>query len=279
MVNVVCFISIPTLAYTGFSLLTIRYPAKQDTGTREWKHRLPHIVNIINTYDPLVIGTQEGRLSQMMDLMKCLPDYEWYGKGRDDGGANGEFSAVIYKKRCNVRHLETFWLSDTPSSPSPSFGSHLPRVCSFVMLDDPTFGWFTFASTHLDHLDDETPRTKSCEMLFSKFSKFQEPVVIVGDFNCSSGCDPYKRLVNLTPEAKKGSVGFYDTYAINGIYRPGTFHDYTGIPSVHIDWILSTAYMKCVACDVITTTTTTITGTEYASDHFPVYADMCWNME
>ena len=74
------------------------------------------------------------------DLKKALPEYAFYGVGRDDGKQEGEFSGIFYRKcRFTKNDAGSFWLSETPEKPGTSFylapnkhgGS---RVASWVKL-------------------------------------------------------------------------------------------------------------------------------------------------
>src|SRR5690349_14676587 len=79
---------------------------------RERAHR------IIRDNDPDLLGVQEARDQQVKDLQKALPEYEFYGAGRDDGKPSGEFSGVFYRKgRLTRKDAGSFWLSSTPDKP------------------------------------------------------------------------------------------------------------------------------------------------------------------
>ena len=91
----------------------------------------------------------------MLHLETDLPDYDWYGVGRNDGADDGEFSAIFWRRGLfELEDSGTFWLSDTPDEP----GSRHPdaasiRIASWVGLrrveDDAR--WFVL-NTHWDHV-------------------------------------------------------------------------------------------------------------------------------
>ena len=53
-----------------------------------WPDRLPVMGELINKTDPDIIGTQEGKFYQLKELNKKIPQYTWFGTGRD-GGSRG----------------------------------------------------------------------------------------------------------------------------------------------------------------------------------------------
>jgi len=102
----------------------VQHPIRppQDTGRRAWRNRRKQIASLIRFHAPDVVGTQEGKLHQLIDLEERLRNYEWIGVGRRSGG--DEFSALFYRTdRLTLLEHDTFWLSKTPNTPgSKSWG-------------------------------------------------------------------------------------------------------------------------------------------------------------
>ena len=99
----------------------------------EWpitRQRRERAVRVIQESSPDLLGVQEAREGQIADFKSALPDYEFYGLGRDDGKTGGEFSGIFFRK---IRFTQTaagsFWLSATPDKPGTTFSfNELPRI-------------------------------------------------------------------------------------------------------------------------------------------------------
>src|ERR1700752_2346458 len=62
----------------------LRYDNPNDTGNL-WKDRQPIAAALIRFHQFDILGTQEGLINQLEDLQNSLPEYAYYGIGRDDG--------------------------------------------------------------------------------------------------------------------------------------------------------------------------------------------------
>ena len=60
-----------------------------------WNQRLRYICGLIRTNFFDIIGTQEVLNSQLNDLLKGLPEYNYIGVARDDGKTQGEYAAIV----------------------------------------------------------------------------------------------------------------------------------------------------------------------------------------
>lgn len=81
-----------------------------------WNQRLPYICGLIRTNFFDIIGTQEVLNSQLNDLLKGLPEYNYIGVARDDGKTQGEYAAIFYRKS-RLKLLE-MGISGYPRSPT-----------------------------------------------------------------------------------------------------------------------------------------------------------------
>lgn len=98
----------------------IRNENAGDSGTRAWHRRIVGAVRMIREESPDVIGVQEALHGQAADLWASLPDYEFFGVGRDDGERAGEYAGIFYQRdrfEVDATDCGTFWLSDTPELP------------------------------------------------------------------------------------------------------------------------------------------------------------------
>ena len=53
----------------------LRFENDRD-GDNSWANRRRMVVDIINRYQPDILGTQEGKWNQLAYLDDCLPSYE-----------------------------------------------------------------------------------------------------------------------------------------------------------------------------------------------------------
>eukprot|EP01126_Amoeba_proteus_P040758 TRINITY_DN4365_c0_g1_i2.p1 TRINITY_DN4365_c0_g1~~TRINITY_DN4365_c0_g1_i2.p1 ORF type:complete len:170 (-),score=39.92 TRINITY_DN4365_c0_g1_i2:169-678(-) len=129
----------------------------------------------MQTRQPHLVGLQEVLHNQLEDLKMLFPDYQFFGKARDDGQTCGEYSPILVdSRRFHVLRSGTFWLSPTPHVPSRGWDAACLRICTWVHMNDL---WSTnpekvvaFYNTHLDHVS-EVARLKG-EFLSIWFSVF-----------------------------------------------------------------------------------------------------------
>lgn len=244
----------------------IRYANKNDSGNL-WEQRAPVISQLIRFHDFDLFGTQEGLRHQLDTLAAQLPEYAWYGKGRDDGDVKGEHSAIYYKKSLFVL-LEKgdFWLSETPDKPGPGWDARLNRICSWVKLRHTTSKKIFFVfNAHFDHQGVKA-RVNSSLLIMAKIKAIagKTPAVLTGDFNGDHQSEWYQTIAT--------SGWLNDTYKmVANPYAPnGSFNNFgkSSITAQIIDHIFVTAPFKATSWGVLTDT---YYG-KYPSDHFPVLA-------
>ena len=84
------------------SITLISYNIRQDTesdeGQKDWVQRKGMVSGYLLKKKAAVIGRQEVRHNQLLDLGKALPGHAFLGVGREDGKTRGEYSP-IYKER------------------------------------------------------------------------------------------------------------------------------------------------------------------------------------
>ncbi|MEQ8555977.1 MAG: endonuclease/exonuclease/phosphatase family protein [Cyclobacteriaceae bacterium] len=188
-----------------FMTYNIRYANPGDS-INYWENRKEELANQIAFYEPDVFGIQEGLPAQVEYLDEQLDAYSWYGVGRDDGKAKGEFSAVYFKKdKFAVLQKETFWLSPTPNKPSKGWDAALPRICTAVLFQvnssDKKFWVF---NTHFDHRGDEA-RLQSVDVILNKIkalNKDGHPTIVMGDLNLTPDTPPIKKLFSALNDTR-----------------------------------------------------------------------------
>lgn len=219
--------------------------------------------------DPDIFGVQEALYPQVLDLEEGLPEYAWYGVGRESGGLAGEFSAVYWRRS---RFLEadsgTFWLSETPDVPGTVFpGSATLRIASWVRLVDRDDGdrELLVLNTHWDHESQES-RERSAALVVERIAELgDERVLVTGDMNATEESVAIGTLL---------ASGLLDAYrAVHPDRQPdeATFHGFDGEPEgSRIDFVLHTADRRATAAEIVRREFDGL----YPSDHFPVTASL-----
>lgn len=233
--------SIMTAPLTVMSY-NIRYDTAQDTLNRAWSWRRSKVAEIIQSQSADVVGTQEGKLHQLMDLESALPGYDWVGVGRKSGG--DEFSAIFYHTgRLTLLEHDTFWLSETPNEPgSKSWGAALPRIATWARFRvDESGDSLLVLNTHFDHASQEA-RVKSASLITDTLDALAHgvPVVVTGDVNALPDSDSYRTFTRRGAEA--GPVPLRDALQASRTPHRGpgsTFNDFTPkvLPNERLDYV------------------------------------------
>lgn len=263
---VINFISMQSSAQQlTVATFNIRQQNNVDTGNM-WSQRAPHVASLIRFHEFDIFGTQEGFRNQLNDIKKALPEYEYYGAGRDDGKEAGEHSAIFYRKsRFTVMKNGDFWLSETPDQPSKGWDATCcNRICSWVQLTDKQTGkhFFVFCA-HFDH-QGTIARVESSKLIIQRINAIagNDPVIFVGDLNGDQQSEWYKTIDAselLDDTYKQVQYPYAENGSFNGfgknITSPGIIDHIFVTQQVMVKkWgILSDSYFG-----------------KYPSDHFPV---------
>ncbi|MBQ7335603.1 MAG: endonuclease/exonuclease/phosphatase family protein [Clostridia bacterium] len=161
--------------------------------------RVMHLVETVLNADPDVIGFQEVTPEWRKKLILYLGDtYELIGEGRD-GGDNGEYTAIMYRRDAfNLLDSKTVWLSDTPDVVSKYSESSLNRIMTYAVLERISDGkTFVHMNTHLEHTSNDA-RKKQLVVLLKYYDQFKEeyPVFMTGDFNLNEKNALYESILN-----------------------------------------------------------------------------------
>lgn len=249
----------------------IRYANTRD-GEDIWPNRKEAVAEALQTAD--VFGLQEALPSQLNDLQRLMPDFEWYGVGREDGKLGGETTAIGWSgDRFKLRAADTFWLSPTPNQVgSKGWDAALPRIASWVALLDTSTGMhFTILNTHFDHRGAEA-RALSAALIrkWCSDNPNRGPFVITGDLNAQLGSKP---LNNLLSASQPDLIELIDTRQQAETKDPGPNSTWNGFRKIEadrrIDFILAS---KDVQVEQFTTLNPKTAQGRYASDHLPVMA-------
>lgn len=246
----------------------LRYDNPGDSGNL-WKDRAPVAAALIRFHQFDIVGTQEGLKNQLDDLQSSLPEYVYYGLGRDDGKSKGEHSAIFYKKdRFTAIDSGDFWLSQTPEKPGFGWDARHNRICSWLKLKDKSSKkvFFVF-NVHYDHQGFEA-RRESSKLILQKIKTIagKQPVILTGDFNGSNESEWYK-TINTSGELKDALLQVDEPYINNGTFNSFRANN----PSNEIiDHIFISKHFNVKRYGVLTDTY----HGKFPSDHFPVLTEL-----
>ena len=263
----------------------LRYENSGDTGARSWRNRLVPAVRMVRKMNPDVMGVQEALHGQAADLWASLPDYGFYGVGRDDGERAGEYSCIFYRRdrfSADPDDRGTFWLSDRPGEPgSRTWGNVIPRVALWLHLTDNTTGRGCYVfNTHWDHRH-QGSRERAAVLLAARIDSRKrpsDPVILLGDFNANEANPAVAWLRGAAaklPGARATWPGaLTDTYQA---IHPGeadrrTLHFWGASPkgTLKVDHILVSKGARVLTADIQRD------HDPMPSDHFPVSATVRW---
>ncbi len=239
-----------------------------------WDQRKALAVEVINAFDPDLLGTQEAQPFQAAYLDQHLPGHQLVGVGRRDGRDEGQFVAIFFKRDRFEKLAEGhFWLSETPDVPgSKDWLSPVPRVVSWVKLRSrsrPAPAFFYF-NTHVDPVS-VWARNESAVLLRKRVAAIagHAPVIVTGDFNSNEGTKCYRLMLDDSDGLGLGLIDSYRRVHPLEQGNEGTWHGPGGIrPDRRIDWILHTPHFVPIAAGIDRTQK----DGQYPSDHFPVTA-------
>ncbi|MDX1619310.1 MAG: endonuclease/exonuclease/phosphatase family protein, partial [Balneolaceae bacterium] len=200
--------------------------------------------------------------------------FDWSGVGRTDGKQAGEFSPIFYNSR-RFEKLDngTFWLSKTPDTPSRGWDAALPRIVSWVRLEERDSGTeFYFFNTHFDHRG-EKARRESAGLILRKIGELageSVPVIVTGDFNAAPDSDPYSVLTAELRDAMKVSLHPHYGPEATFLAEGGPFNVGSGKEGRRIDYIFVNERVEVKHHGIIGT----FREGRFPSDHLPVVAEV-----
>ncbi len=217
------------------------------------------------------LGSQELHIDGVKSLSSLLPNYEWFGVGRDNGKEVGETGCIFFdSSKYKLLEQSTFWLSTTPDViGSKSWNAADVRIVTwgkFLVVSDSSIVYLF--NTHYDHIS-SLARLESSKLLLKKIYEIagMNPVIVTGDFNMISSSQEY----NLLVDDYYNYLHLYDAQSksVNGSTGPpGTFNNFTtNYPTEKIDFIFVNPFFDVITHAVLTDK---YDNGEFISDHFPV---------
>ncbi|OWY61667.1 hypothetical protein B7486_62575, partial [cyanobacterium TDX16] len=175
-------------------------------GEDAWPERSDQLVTLVRDLAPDLVGFQESLGQQVEDLVEGLPDHDWYGQGRGDGGMGGEMTPIFFRRRrFDPVDGGTFWLSESPDEAgSRSWGASHPRIATWLVLHDRwTDVDLVVANTHLDHATSDV-RVRQAEVLLERLLPVaaERPLVLLGDLNDRPDSPVYRVVAEVLRDAR-----------------------------------------------------------------------------
>ncbi len=248
-----------------------------DSGTdNAWDKRKKASPAMVKDQNPTVFGLQEAifhsspKYSQIDYLADNLPDYAWYGVGRENGMANmanadGEYMAIFYKKsEVTLGDHGTFWLAEgAPTTPVTGWDAAYKRTATWAIFTHKASGEkFMYINTHFDHKGANAK--KNSVLLLIEQSKVLNPdnypVVITGDFNMEFSDTSLLPLKNAMNDARTTA---------DKTHHAGTNNNW-GSANKIIDYIFYTGFHAWQYKVV----NKQYEGITYISDHYPIIATL-----
>jgi len=237
-------------------------------GVNAWPNRIEMVTGLMKFHYPDIFGLQEALVDQIEDIQKNLPDYEWFGVGRDDGKKAGEFSPVFFNKsKFILIENGTFWLSETPEKPSKGWDAALNRIVTWGKFKSKVTGkQFLVFNTHFDHKGVEA-RKQSAILIRKKIEEMTSnknlPVILTGDFNLTPELEPISIIKKYLSDSREvteqppyGPVGTFNSF------------DWNAPMEGRIDYIFVRGGVSVLKYAVLTDSK----EKRWPSDHLPVFA-------
>ena len=203
VISVSLFVSAQNKHNFRVATYNIRLETPADSGARAWQNRKFDVARLIHNYKFDIIGVQEvGSASQEADLKKLIPEFSYFGKGRDSqNGKKGEQIAVFFRtNRYKILEKGSFFLSETPEIMSKGWDADFRRMCVWTKLHDRKnqLDFYVFC-THFDHIAKKA-RIESAALIINRIKNVagNSPAILLGDLN-SSPMDTtmYKNLTDF----------------------------------------------------------------------------------
>lgn len=247
-----------------------------------WQTRKGAAKQLIAYHQFEIFGCQETYLHQIKDVMPV--GYSFIGVARDDGAEKGEYCPILFDtSKFEVLKSDTFWISETPEKVSKGWKAKCHRICTWGEFKHKQSGkTFFFFNTHLDHKSTKA-KEEGIKLLHKKISEIagDKTFFLTGDFNVWAEHKYFKVMFDDVKFKHSRDVSETKPYGPSGSY-----HAYKGIATARLaDLVIVSANVKVKRFAVLndrigkveydhTLKPKTQKDVDYASDHFPVTADV-----
>lgn len=247
----------------------IRYDNAAD-GDNAWRHRRAMVADILRSGE--IWGLQEALPSQVAELLGALPEFDAVWRTRERDPARGEACPILFRRdrwSLDPAAKGVFWLSETPQvAGSRGWDAALPRIATYARLVSRDGRGLWIVNLHLDHRGEGARLGSSgvvADWIASRVA--DEPVVVLGDFNCGPGSDPIARLES------DARIGLRDAWraANPRVREQGTFNGWNAaFGDERIDFVFVSPGIDIVGARIDTSRP----GGRWPSDHAPVTAEV-----
>lgn len=254
----------------------IRYANDAD-GPNAWSHRRAVVCGILGEGD--FWGLQEALPAQIEEIKAARPEFGVVARTREADASQGEACPILYRSdRWTLDSAEhgTFWLSEKPETPgSRSWDASLPRIATFARFTAKeegrgARGIYVF-NIHLDHKGAQS-RLEAAKLLARRIAARahpEDPVVLLGDFNCGPASEPVRTLLS------DRSIGLRDAWRETNPAAPEqpTFNGWADACSgERIDFILVAGALDTESASIDASRR----DGRWPSDHAFVRAEFVW---
>ncbi len=271
-----------------------------DEEGHEWKTvRKAPCMKMFKEVDPDIIMLQECRKEQLNDIKAELKDYSYYSYAKDgvlaasytDGDAANDASfknkgqrnvIMLRTSQYEVKDWGRFWLSDTPDVPSNGFGTEGKKLTLWLKVQHKASGVeFYLFNTHF---------------IPQSYGNAVDPVVDVISPCARVNIEQMKKVLGDSTQSGKGeskTTVFFagDLNCNNENSRMSAVNDYmlhAGVEATKTDmsmtfngfredsstWTrIDHIYYKNASPKLYKVVSEASYGTQFISDHFPVYSD------
>lgn len=240
-----------------------------------WGSRKTLVKEVFDKYQFDIMGVQEPYKSQLDDMSSLLPQYGFVGTDvRGGTTVDKRLSVTIFykKDRIEIKEWGKFWLSPTPTVLSMGWDAGQYRICTWAKaMDKATQKEFFFFSTHLDVSGTEA-RTKGAQLLLDTIPVIAAgyPAILVGDFNSTQNTSYYKLMVSGNNIKDTYDLTYNKTNAQRTTYNG---YNASASGSNRIDHVFTTTAPQVKINSWAILIEDAFNG-KYASDHFPVMAEI-----
>lgn len=242
----------------------VRYDNLND-GYNSWNRRKHASIAMIDDIRPDVFGIQEALVHQVQYLAENTKGYSNVGVGRDDGVSQGEFMSIFWNTDIiEMNNWGTFWLSETPDTPSFGWDSACRRTATWTLMTDKRNGSrFCFINTHLDHLGVEA-RKNGLHLILATLAEINPesyPTILTGDFNMYPEDEGLAELDSKMTSTRKIALITDNNVTVNDFGKAKA--------KGPIDYIYVTGFKSVPEYHTVTEQ---YAGKRYISDHYPIFS-------
>lgn len=250
----------PLVLEESFTVMSfnLRNPTNSDPFTQ--LQRMSKLTTLMNDNEVDILGVQELANNDVEEYVNSAMDQAGYAVYKT-GAANGSPKSIFYKKSrftlVNAGHLIKEFVAGTVISSA-----------KWVILKEvKNNNEYFVINSHWYHTADAGEYRKEFAQILLDCIKANHggrPVICLGDFNAIPGTTEINTI--------KNADGFNMVDALMESQGDPTFHNWTGIGTKKIDYVMSTRDLAFRSYKVVKDKYTVDGKTMWPSDHFPVFA-------